>query len=114
MHSLPGEDIQRQPVYEKDACRAGDAEEDSDSADEQAVDGDEGTGSDGSGAAPTSRAALSPQGEGGVVGGAAAAGGTGTGRGGASKATSVWYGVTHAAGLSDHDAVFCHVDLCFD
>ena len=22
--------------------------------------------------------------------------------------------VTHAAGLSDHDAVFCHVDLCFD
>ena len=42
MHSLPGEDIQRQPVYENDVCRAVEAEEDGDSADEQVVEGDEG------------------------------------------------------------------------
>ena len=41
MHSLPGEDIQRQPVYENDLCRAVEVEEDGDSADEQVVEGDE-------------------------------------------------------------------------
>ena len=53
MHSLPGEDVQRHPVYENDACRAEEAEEDGDSEDEQAVDGDEGTGED---ARPVSKA----------------------------------------------------------
>ena len=46
MHSLPGEDIQRYPVYENDACRVEEAEEDGDTEDEQAADGDEGTGED--------------------------------------------------------------------
>jgi hypothetical protein len=41
-------------VYENDACRAEEAEEDGDTEDEQAVDGDEGTGED---ARPVSKVA---------------------------------------------------------
>ena len=55
MHSLPGEDIQRHPVYENDACRAEEAEEDDDAEDEQAADDDEGTVED---ARPVSEVAL--------------------------------------------------------
>ena len=55
MHSLPGEDIQRHPAYENDACRAEEAEEDDDTEDEQAADDDEGTVED---ARPVSEVAL--------------------------------------------------------